>query len=69
MQGSSHGRPTLLMPSTPTLLLGLRIFPRFPESEIPLTLRHQPAGAQEPSPVGEREGSDEEIPRQAPQPC
>ena len=48
MQGSPHGRPTPLMPLTPTLLLGLKIFPRFPESEMPLTLRCQPSspGAQ-----------------------
>ena len=69
MQGGPHRRPTPLMSPTPTLLLGLRIFLRFPESEMPLTLRHQPVGAQEPSPVSEREGSGEKMPRRAPQPC
>ena len=53
------------MPPTPTLLLVLRIFLRLPESEMPLTLRRQPSGAQAPSPVGERAGSGEEMPRWA----
>ena len=69
MQGSPHGRPTPLMPLTPTLLLGLKIFPRFPESEMPLTLWCQPSGTQALGPVGEREGSGEEMPRRAPQHC
>ena len=69
MQGSPHVQPTLLMPHIPTLFLGLRIFLRFPESEMPLTLRHQPARAQEPGPVGEREGLCEEMPRWALLPC
>ena len=69
MQDSPHWWPTPLMPLTPTLVLGLRIFPRFPESEMPLTLRSQPAGAQEPGPVGEREGLCEEMPRWTRLPC
>ena len=69
MQGNLHVRSTLLMPSTPTPLLGLRILLRFPESEMPLTLRHQPAGAPEPSLVDKREGSGEEMERQVPRCC
>lgn len=38
------GSPTPLCPPT-TLLLGLKIFPRFPGPEMPLTLRCQPSVA------------------------
>ena len=54
---------------TTTLLLVLRIFLSLPESEMPLTLMHQPSGAQAPSTVGERKGSGEEMPRWAPLTC
>ena len=69
VQGSPHRWPTLLMPLTLTLLLGLRIFLRLPESEMPLMLRRQPSGAQAPGPVGDKEGSGEEMPSRALLPC
>ena len=69
MQGSPHMQPSLLMPHIPTLFLGLRIFLRLPESEMPLTLWRQPSGVQALGPVCEREGSGKEMPHWAPQHC